>query len=190
LADRYTYIPLIGLFLMIVWGGAELAGKWKYGVKAMAGGAAIVIAVLSVQTIQQIRYWKSSYDLYAHALAVVERNWLAHNNMGILLSQHNRNDEAIWHFRESVRLNPKGVEGFRNLGNSLQMAGRNADAIEAFRQAVWINPKDPESHYRLGFAYLLSGNSEFAYQEYLQLRRLNEAYSQPLLESIKAFNPR
>jgi len=185
LADRYTYIPLIGLFLMIVWGGAEVAGSRRYVLPAVAGVVVIVMAILSVQTVTQIGYWKSSYDLYAHALAVVERNWLAHNNMGILLSQHNRNDEAIVHFRESVRLNPKGVEGFRNLGNSLQMAGRNAEAIEAYHQAVWINPNDPENHYRLGYAYLLGGNSDFAYQEYRQLLRLDEARALSLLDSIR-----
>jgi len=185
LADRYTYIPLIGLFLMIVWGGAEVAGNWRKGIPAVAGAAVIVIAILSLQTVTQIRYWKSSYDLYAHALAVVERNWLAHNNMGILLSQHNRNDAAIGHFQESVRLNPKGIEGFRNLGNSLQMAGRNAEAIEAYHQAVWLNPNDAESHYRLGYAYLLGGNSDFAQQEYRQLLRLDEARALSLLDSIR-----
>ena len=185
LADRYTYIPLIGLFLMIVWGGAEVAGNWRKGIPAVAGAAVIVIAILSLQTVTQIRYWKSSYDLYAHALAVVERNWLAHNNMGILLSQHNRNDAAIGHFQESVRLNPQGIEGFRNLGNSLQMAGRNAEAIEAYHQAVWLNPNDAESHYRLGYAYLLGGNSDFAQQEYRQLLRLDEARALSLLDSIR-----
>ncbi len=185
LADRYTYIPLIGLFLMIVWGGTEIAGKRRKGIPAVTGVAVSVVIILSALTVSQIRYWQNSYDLFAHALAVVERNWLAHNNMGILLSQHNRNDEAIQHFKESVRLNPKGVEGFRNLGNSLQMAGRNAEAIEAFHQAVWISPNDPESHYRLGYAYLLGGNSDFAYQEYRQLLRLDKVRALSLLDSIR-----
>jgi hypothetical protein len=185
LADRYTYIPLIGLFLMVVWSGAEFAGTRKKILPAVVGVAVIAMVSLSVQTIRQIGYWKSSYELYAHALAVVERNWLAHNNMGILLSQHNRNAEALLHFQESVRINPTGGEGFKNLGNSLQMAGRNAEAIEAFHQAVWINPNDPESHFRLGYAYLLSGNSDFAYQEYRQLQRLDQGRALSLLDSIR-----
>jgi protein O-mannosyl-transferase len=189
LADRYTYIPLIGLFIMIVWGGAETAGKWRKGLPAVGVVTAIVVAILSVLTVNQIRYWQNSYDLYAHALAVVERNWLAHNNMGILLSQHNRNDEAIIHFQESVRLNPRGVEGFRNLGNSYQMAGRHSEAIEAFRQAVWINPNDAESHYRLGFAYLMGGFSDLAEQEYRLLLRLDESFAHLLLDSIRMYSP-
>jgi len=190
LADRYTYIPLAGLFIILAWGGAEIAGKRRNGLPAVAVVTVIVVAVLSVLTVKQIRYWKSSYDLYAHALTVVERNWLAHNNMGILLSQHNRNEEAILHFQESVRLNPGGLEGIRNLGNSYQMAGRYAEAIEAYRQAVRIHPDDVEGHVRLGYAYLITGNIDLAYQEQLQLRRLNEAYARSLLDSIQASGKR
>jgi Flp pilus assembly protein TadD len=167
-----------------------LAGKWRNGVKAAAGAAVVVLVILSVLTAIQIRFWRSSYELYAHALAAVERNWLAHNNMGILLSQHNHNDEAIAHFQESVRLNPQGVEGFRNLGNSLQMAGRNREAVEAYHRAIWASPNDPESHYRLGYAYLIEGNSEFAYQEYRQLLRLDNARALSLLDSIRMLSKR
>jgi hypothetical protein len=185
MADRYTYIPLIGLFLVVAWGGAEIAGKWRNGLPAAVGGTAIVVAILSVLTVCQIRYWQNSYDLFDHALAVVERNWLAHNNMGILLAQHYRYDEAIRHFQESLRLNPNGTVGFRNLGNAYQSVGRNPEAIDSFRAAIRINPNDTESHYRLGYAYLLGGNSDLAYQEYRQLLRLNETYARPLLDSIR-----
>ncbi len=185
LADRYTYIPLTGLFLIIVWGGAEVAGAGRKGISIMAGVALIVVAILSVLTVTQIRYWQNSYVLYNHALSVVKRNWMAHNNIGILLAQYNRVDEAIFHFQESVRLNPEGVEGFRNLGNTLQMAGKNREAIEAFRQAVRIGPNDAESHYRLGYAYLLGGNSDFAFREYRQLLRLDESRANSLLDSIR-----
>ena len=185
LADRYTYIPLIGLFLMVVWGMGEAAGSWRKGFPAMAVAGVAVVAILSTLTVTQIRYWQNSYDLFSHALAVVKRNWLAHNNMGILYAQQNRIGEAIVHFQESVRLNPKGVQGLRNLGNAYQSVGRNTEAIEAYRQAVWISPNDAESHYRLGYAYLLGGNSDFAQQEYRQLLRLNEAYATALLDSIR-----
>lgn len=186
LADRYTYVPLIGLFLLIGWGGAELAGKWRHGGKVATGAALIVVASLSAATVVQIRYWQSSYALYAHALAVVEGNWMAHNNMGILLSQHNRNAEALPHFQESVRLNPTGIEGLRNLGNSYQMAGRYVEAIDAYRQALRLYPADGEAHLRLGYAYLLTGNLDLAYQEQLQLRRLNQNQARSLLDAIQA----
>ena len=186
LADRYTYIPLIGLFMIVVWGGAELEVKGRFGLRAaIAGVATIVIALLSLLTVAQIRTWVNSYELFDHALAVVEGNWLAHNNMGIFLSQHNRNDEALRHFRESVRLNPDGAVGFRNLGNAYQMAGNSSEAMAAFCEAVRLNPDDAESHYRLGFTYLLSGNSPLAYEEYRRLKRLDAASAQALLDAIR-----
>lgn len=190
LADRYTYIPLVGLFIILAWGGAEVAAQWRKGIPALAGVAVIVVTILSVLTVKQIRYWQSSYALYAHALEVVDGNWLAHNNMGILLSQHNRNADAIVHFQESVRLNPRGIEGVRNLGNSYQMAGRYAEAIEAYRQALRIHPDDVEGHVRLGYAYLITGNIDLAYQEYLQLKRLDETYARSLFDSIQASGTR
>lgn len=185
LADRYTYIPLIGLFVMIVWGGAEAAAERRSAVPVITGVTILVMAILSVLTVKQIRFWQNSYDLYSHALAVVERNWLAHNNMGILLSQHNRNTEAIKHLQESVRLNPDGEVGFRNLGNAYQMAGRYAEALAAYREAVRIKPDDGEGHFRLGYAYLAAGNLEGAYQEYLQLQRLHDPGAQSLLDSLR-----
>jgi tetratricopeptide (TPR) repeat protein len=159
----------------------------RKGIPVLVGVAVIVVTIFSVLTLTQIRYWQNSYDLFAHALAVVKRNWLAHNNMGILYAQHNRNDEAIYHFQESVRLNPKGVVGFRNLGHAYQSVGRHIEATEAFRQAVWLSPNDAECHYRLGLAYLLGGNSDLALQEYRQLLRLDKARAGHLLDSIQMF---
>lgn len=185
LADRYTYVPLIGLFLIIAWGGSEIAGKWRNGLTAAAGVTGFIVMILASLTFTQIHYWQNSYVLYTHALAAVERNWLAHNNIGILLAQQHRNDEALFHFRESVRLNPNSGAGFRNLGNSLQMAGKNAEAIEAYIKAVSIDPKNIEGHFRLGYAYLLSGATALAYQEYSQLLRLDEALARNLLNSIE-----
>ena len=185
MADRYTYIPLIGLFVATAWGGGELAGRWRHGVRAATAGAAVILALLSFQTVTQIRYWRNSFDLYSHALEVVERNWLAHNNLAVLLAQQNRQEEAIRHFQESLRIYPNQAEGFKNIGNVYQSVGRTQEALEAFHDAVRINPDDPEGHFRLGYAYLMDGDSDHAYREYLQVRRLNETYAQPLLDSIQ-----
>jgi hypothetical protein len=185
MADRYTYIPLIGLFIAVAWGGAEIAGRWRNGLPAAAGVAAATLAVLSMLTVAQLRIWHNSYDLYSHSLTVVERNWLAHNNMGILLAQQNRTGEAINHFRESLRIFPNQVGGYQNLGNAYQAVGDNGAAIEAFREALRLDPNDVESHFRLGYAYLLAGNLDLAYKEYLVLRRLDESQARPLLDSIE-----
>jgi protein O-mannosyl-transferase len=185
LADRYSYIPLTGLFVMLVWGGAELAGNWRNGKRYALGGMGVVLAALCLLSFIQVGFWQNSFTLYQHALAVVPRNWLAHNNMGILLSQNSRVAEAIGHFQESVRLNPNGSEGFRNLGNAYQMSGRPAEAIDAFRAALRANPDDVESHFRLGYAYLLGGAPELAFQQYRQLERLDPTRAGALLDSLR-----
>ena len=185
MADRYTYVPLIGLFVMLAWGGGELAARWRSGKSSAAGISAVVVLVLGVMSVKQIGYWRNSYELFGHALAVVQENWLAHNNMGFLLARENRPGEAISHFRESVRINPEGVVGYRNLGTAYQASGNIPLALEAFRQAVKVAPGDAESHYRLGYAYLFSGNVELAFEQYRQLERLDPAHAQPLLQSIK-----
>jgi tetratricopeptide (TPR) repeat protein len=166
-------------------GGGEIAGQWRSGLPAAAGIATVTLALLSVLTVTQIRYWQNSYDLYAHALAVVKRNWLAHNNMAILLAQQYLYDEAIRHFRESLSIFPNQAEGYMNLGNAYQSVGNNIAAIEAFTEAIRLRPNDVEGHFRLGYAYLIAGNIDLAYQEYLQLHRLDESHARPLLDSIR-----
>lgn len=184
MADRYTYVPLIGIFVMLVWGVTELAGRWRNGI-AFAGAATVpMLALLSVLTCKQIGYWQNSYTLYSHALTAVDENWLAHNNMGILQAQQYRFDEAIHDFSESLRINPDQAEGYRNLATAYQSVGNQIKAVEAFREAVRLRPDDVENHFRLGYAYLVAGNADLAYQEYLQLQRLDASRARPLLDSI------
>jgi protein O-mannosyl-transferase len=185
MADRYTYVPLIGLFLIVVWGGAELGERWGGGSKIAAAVAGLLLTVLSVLTVIQIGYWRTSYDVFDHALKVVDRNWVAHNNMGILLARQFRLAEAIPHFQESIRINPDGAVAYKNLGTALQSTGNAPQAIEAFQQAVRIDPADGEGHYRLGYAYLMGGRSDLAYQQYQELAALDPAHAAPLLESIR-----
>lgn len=185
MADRYTYIPLVGLFIAIVWEGIEFAGKRRRGLPAAAGVAVAALISLSVLTVNQIRIWETSSGLYEHALTVVDNNWLAHNNIGILLAQRYRTGEAIEHFRESLRINPNQGTVFRNLGNAYQSVGSYTAAVEAFQQAIRLNPDDAEAHFRLGYAYLMGGNPDLAYREYLDLRRLDESQGRALIDSIR-----
>ena len=185
MADRYTYIPLVGIFLALVWGGAELAEKWPSRFPAAGALAAVVLALLSALTVAQIGYWHSSFELYDHALSAVPDNWLAHNNIAILQAQQYRFPEAIRHFQESLRINPDQAEGYRNLGNAYQATGDNVRAIDSLRTAVRLSPGDVEGHFRLGYAYLVAGSLDLAYQEYLQLQRLDPSHAGPLLDSIR-----
>ena len=185
MADRYSYIPLIGIFIALVWGGSELARRWRGGPRVASLLAGSLLAVLSVLTVVQIRYWNNSYQLYAHALSVVDNNWLAHNNMAILKAQQYRYDEAIRHFRESLRINPNQPQGYKNLGNAYQASGNNALAIEALHQALRLEPDDAEGQFRLGYAYLIEGNPELAYRQYQTLQGMDPERAGALLNSIR-----
>ena len=184
LADRYTYIPLTGLFVMIVWGCAELCGKWRDGALTAAVGGVAVVSLFSILTREQTGYWRSNIELFSHTLAVTEKNWVAHNNVGTDLLRAGKVHEAIHHYQESVRLNPTETDGFTNLGNACLRAGEPFRAIAALREAIRLEPNNVEARYYLGIAYLRSGNRGLAHGEYLQLKRLNEELAASLYSAV------
>ena len=106
MADRYTYLPSLGVLVLAVWGAYELTRRWQYQVLALAvaGGAALVLCL--ALTRQQIGYWKDSEALFRHALAVTENNGVAHNGLGMALDQKGQINEAIRQYQEALRLRP------------------------------------------------------------------------------------
>ncbi|MBJ6727294.1 tetratricopeptide repeat protein [Geomesophilobacter sediminis] len=185
IADRYTYVPLIGIFVVLVWGIAEIAGRWTRGPQAAVAAGVAVLALCSALTVTQIGYWRTPYQLYDHALQAVPDNWLAHNNMAILQAQQYRFDEATRHFQESLRINPDQAEGYLNYANVLQATGQTGPALQALQESVRLNPSGAQGHFRLGYAYLIAGNPDLAYREYEQLQQLDQVQARSLLDSIR-----
>ena len=116
MADRFTYVPSIGVLILTVWGACELTRRWRYQAMALsvAGGAAIVLCL--VLTRHQLGYWKDSETLFRHALEVTENNDVAHNNLGVALDKKGQTDEAIRQFQEAIRLKPDDAGAHNNLG--------------------------------------------------------------------------
>jgi len=104
LADRYTYVPLIGLLIMVVWGISEAtpAGRWR--ARALAGAAAFALAACALLTARQIRYWHDTETLFEHALRVAPDNFVAHNILGAYFSGKGSYEEAIRHYEASLSL--------------------------------------------------------------------------------------
>src|SRR5439155_8777097 len=97
MADRFVYIPHVGLFVAVVWGLAEWAADWRPRGIVLTAAAALALAGCVVVTRLQLRYWRDSLALFAHALAVTERNFVAHMNYGFALREQNRKAEALDH---------------------------------------------------------------------------------------------
>jgi tetratricopeptide (TPR) repeat protein len=162
MADRYTYIPLIGLFVIIAWGIPDLLRKWPHRKPALAILAGLVLSVFVVFAWLQARHWKDSISLFTHAIDVTTDNWLAHNDLGFPLAQQGRNSDAIRHFSEALRIKPDYWEGHVNLGNTLALVGRLEEAMNHFREALRINPENFEAHRMLGTVLGIQGKFEAA----------------------------
>jgi Tfp pilus assembly protein PilF len=139
-ADRFTYIPFIGLCLLIVWGAAELAGRFAVGGGTLAAISTVVILALAARSRAQVEYWQNTETIFEHTVAVTRDNRLAHYNLGYYYLLKNRPAQAEPHLREVIRLNPAAVNSFKNLGKALFDQGRFAEALPMFTEAVRLRP--------------------------------------------------
>jgi protein O-mannosyl-transferase len=176
MADRYAYIPLIGIFIMIAWGAAALAGRWVLDPKWRVISAAVVVLALAVTTRQQLSYWQSNQKLWSHALAVTANNFIAHDNLGGALLLEGRLDEAYPHFVAAAQINRRDPMSHANIGSYLQEHGQFAAAVEEYQKTVSLT-SDPGllagTYANLGTAYLRAGEAAKSRQSYDQSLRLN-----------------
>jgi protein O-mannosyl-transferase len=170
-ADRYTYVPTIGLLVALVWGGAELAERSR-GARVTAVVASVVaLAVLALATGRQVAYWRDTRTLFAHALAVTPDNAFAHQGMGNVLLGAGDVPAALAQFQEAMRLEP-GLPGLRaNLGSALGALGRYEEAIGQF-QAALRRGESASLRYNLGSAFAGAGRLGEAIREYEGAARL------------------
>jgi len=166
MADRYTYIPLIGIFIIIAFGVTELLKEKPFGKIALGVLAGISLSACVVVTSHQLKYWKDSLSLFEHALAVTKDNYLMHSNYAIALSECGRRDEAVSHIAEAVRLVPELPEIHNNYGNILREIGRLDEAVIQYRTAIKLNPKFLLAHYDLGLSLALQGKYDEALEHY------------------------
>jgi len=172
-ADRYTYLPQIGLYLLLTWALAELCAGWRHRRVVLGGGSAIILAVLMICTYEQTSYWRNSESLWTHTLACTSDNDVAHDNFGNFLIGEGRADEAITHYQKAVQINPKNVEAHYNLGNVLIKEGSVDEAIVHFQKALQISPHFAEAHYNFGNVLFHKGRVDEAithFQTALQIR--------------------
>ncbi len=172
MADRYTYVPLIGLFIAIAWGAFDLVGRARSGRVVLAVAACVIVAALGVTTRAQVMTWKNSVTLWRHALDVVPGNYYAHNGLGLELDKQGRTSEAMAHFREASRLAPGFPNGHNNLGLLLANQGRTDEALAEYREALRLAPDYLQAHLNLGNALSKAGRVEEASSHYAEAVRL------------------
>ena len=151
-ADRFVYLPLIGIFFALVWGLSSLE-LLRRRARWVASGAVAIIVALVLVTSRQVQFWTNGATLFEHTLAVTRDNARAYQNAGLARARLGDDAMARAHYRAAARLSPLSAETWNNLGASCaRIDYREAEAIECFRHAIALDPKFAEAHYNLGAA--------------------------------------
>jgi len=178
MADRYTYIPFTGLFVVAAWGLGDLAATvsrpWVRAAAAVPAGAAVLVlaSVAAVQT----HYWKNGVTLFERARNVTQNNWLAEYWLGNEFLRLGKHREARDRFNAAIRLNPAFADAYNNLGALLVLEGKSAEALPVLTQAARLSPRDAHLRFNLGLALENTGDPGAAVTQYREALRLKPEY--------------
>ncbi|NQT70115.1 MAG: tetratricopeptide repeat protein [Desulfobacteraceae bacterium] len=176
-ADRWAYVPLIGLFIIVVWGISDISSRWRKQNILLPLLSSIIFVSLMICTYFQIHHWKNSITLFTHALNVTSNNYIAHGNVGQALDMQGQFDEAIQHYYKALEINPNYVDAHNNLGVALARKGDVKNAINHYYRALQINPAKAKAHNNLGVALSRQGNDKAAIYHYNEALRINSDYA-------------
>jgi Flp pilus assembly protein TadD len=150
MADRYTYLPLMGVFLVVAWSFDEARVKWRLPESLVIFLMGTILLAGAGVTRSQLSYWRDSETLFRHTLAVTENNYLACNNLGTSLSEKGQLAEAIDCFQRSLRIKPDNADALCNMGNAMTRSGRWNEAVDYYHRALQINPDQADVLSNLG----------------------------------------
>jgi protein O-mannosyl-transferase len=191
MADRYHYLPSIGLFIALVFSAADFVEGKRLPRAAVATGAALLLLLMGVRTYVQVGFWRDSVTLFTHTLSVTSDNLVIEYNLGHVLGRQGKSDEAVKHFAEAIRINPNFYDaaidyyeqalriqpnaGKAHMEKALALArqGKLADALPSFYQALELLPNDADVRTNLGLALLHQGKIEEAIGQLNEALRLN-----------------
>ncbi len=176
-ADRYTYLPQIGIYVAVTWLAAEWGVKWRVEGAAFACLMTGVLAVLMVCARKQTAYWRNNETLWSHTIACTTDNEMAHYNLGFALDQKGRVAEAITQYQEALKIQPSYAAAHNNLGLALQQEGKVDEAIAHFQQAAQLRSDFVEPCINLGNALLQEGRVDEAIARYEQAVQLKPDYA-------------
>jgi protein O-mannosyl-transferase len=157
-ADRFTYLPQIGLYVALTWLGSEwMLERWRVNRLVLGSLMSGMVLVLMIVAWRQVGFWRNRETLWTHTLACTTSNYFALDNLGFIDSEQGKKEKAIQEFEMAVQLRPGSADLRNHLGTVLRQTGRVDDAITQYRIAITLKPKMAEPHYNLGLALMLKG---------------------------------
>ena len=157
MADRYAYVPLIGIFIACAWGAALLVRNGLLAKTVALIAAAVLVTALSLRTVRQTGVWRTTETLFQHTVRVEPGSWVAHYNLGVAANRIRKYDDAIARFTETIRLSPNFADAYNGLGSALDSVGRKEEAIANYHRALMLKPHLSAAHNNLGIALLAKG---------------------------------
>jgi tetratricopeptide (TPR) repeat protein len=176
-ADRFTYITLTGLFIIVAWGLSDLLAEFRYKRILLTVSGLLVISTLSVCTWLQLRYWKDSLTLFHHALGVTENNNIIHSLIASSLCKQQSFNEAVVEYKRSLQIQPNDPAVLNGLGIALGQQGKIDEAAEYFNKALRMKPNFAEAHNNLGYTLAFQGKLDEAVVHYKEALRIDPDYA-------------
>lgn len=176
-ADRYTYIPLIGIFILVVWGAAEITATWAYRRATLTIVTAAVLTACVVTSWQQVTHWQNSTTLFTHAIKATDKNFIAHFRLGYELEQQGRIDEAVISYKAAQTDNPVYGPTYGRLGKISYEGGKLADAIFYYYKELMLNPLSVYCRNNLGIALADNGQLDEAIDQFRHALKLQPDFT-------------
>ena len=177
MADRYHYLPSIGIAVMLAWGIPSLIKKEDMRKNILFPAALVSLAIMSVLTWRQCGYWKNSIELFSHALQSTQNNHLAHTNIGIALFAEGKSKEAIYHYNKAINIKPDYVPPYKGRGVVYVKLGQYQRAIEDFNQATRLDHNDFLPYYNRGFIFANFAQYQLAIDNFNEAIRLRPDFT-------------
>jgi tetratricopeptide (TPR) repeat protein len=187
MADRYTYIPLIGLFIMAAWGIPELLKKWSYRKEALFASSALILSCLLIVTWTQAGYWLNDITLYDHSLKVTGPSDIILCNRGVANDELGNHMQAISDFDRAIEINPERAEAYIYRGMAYGKLGNHRQAISDFDRAIEIDPEKADAHDNRGATYAKLGNHRQAISDYDRAIEIDPEYALAYIDRGTAY---
>ncbi len=166
MADRYTYLPTIGVVLAVAWAIRQVALRIRWSRVLLTVAAALLLGLLSKFSLHQVLLWRDSETLFYHSLSVTKKNAIAHESVALILAERGANKQAAWHFSEAVRIWPSFSDAYSDFGLALSLQGKFQEALVYSKKAVELNPSSERMQYNLARLYARMGSNDMARIEF------------------------